>query len=145
MHPSEEVNEEELDDNVNILHCKIFEKFEQIYLNKVPIEQYYDDEEKEKKRRVFLKNAMHVHNKAIFDCLNELLDRERLFGLWGEPFVWKKAPKFRHTRDGKTKNVPPPPLRTRFSGARSGRSNTGPTCAGSWWTRRSATSRTTPT
>ena len=48
------------------------------------------DEEKEKKRRAFLKNAIHIHNKAIFDALNEHLDRERPFGVWGEPFQWKK-------------------------------------------------------
>lgn len=34
---------------------------------------------------------MHIHNKAIFDCVNESLDQERPYGLWGKPFPWKKA------------------------------------------------------
>jgi hypothetical protein len=31
-----------------------------------------------------------VHHKAIFDALNEMLDFERPFGIWGKPFPWKK-------------------------------------------------------
>jgi hypothetical protein len=57
------------------LDIKLFENFEQTYLNTLEFEKYYDDEEKEKKRRIFLKNAIHIHNKAIFDSLNETLDR----------------------------------------------------------------------
>ena len=42
----------------------------------------------------FLKDIIHIHNKAIFDCLNENLDMERPFGMWGTPFPWKTAHKF---------------------------------------------------
>ena len=52
-----------------------------------------------------MKNAIHIHNKAIFDALNETLDKERPFGVWGEPFSWKKTAKFYHERDTSSKNV----------------------------------------
>lgn len=39
---------------------------------------------------------LHIHNKAIFDALNEYLDLLRPFGLWGKPFPWKKTPAFLH-------------------------------------------------
>lgn len=35
----------------------------------------------------------HVHHKAIFDCLNEYLDLERPYGMWGIPFPWKTTHK----------------------------------------------------
>lgn len=38
---------------------------------------------------MFLKNAMHIHNKMMFDCFNEAADRYRKHGLFGEPFPWK--------------------------------------------------------
>lgn len=31
----------------------------------------------------------HIHNKAIFDALNEALDYHRPFGINGQPFSWK--------------------------------------------------------
>ena len=34
------------------------------------IEPYYTDETKEKTRVKFLKDVIHIHNRAIFDCLN---------------------------------------------------------------------------
>lgn len=67
--------EEEGADTVFIMDIKLFETFEQGFLAGLQFEKYYEDEEKEKKRRVFLKNAIHIHNKAIFDALNETLDR----------------------------------------------------------------------
>ena len=48
---------------------------------------------------------MHIHNKSIFDTLNEQLDKHRLFGSMGRPFKWKKAAKFNHNRTVKQKNV----------------------------------------
>jgi hypothetical protein len=54
---------------------------------------------------MFLKNAIHIHNKSIFDALNESLDKQRPYGVWGEPFSWKKTAKFFHPRDKATKNV----------------------------------------
>lgn len=32
---------------------------------------------------------MHIHIKAIFDSLNETIDKFRPYGLIGEPFPWK--------------------------------------------------------
>ncbi len=31
----------------------------------------------------------HIHNKMVFDCLNEILDFYRPHGLVGEPYPWK--------------------------------------------------------
>jgi hypothetical protein len=50
---------------------------------------YENDEEKEMKRVDFLKNVLHIHNKALFDAMNEHLDLMRPFGVWGTPFPWK--------------------------------------------------------
>lgn len=106
MHISDEdPMEDDASETVFILDIKLFENFEQTFLNSLQFEKYYDDEEKEKKRKTFLKNAIHIHNKAIFDALNETLDRQRPFGVWGEPFSWKKAAKFYHSRDIAIKNV----------------------------------------
>lgn len=33
----------------------------------------------------------HIHNKMIFDCLNEVLDSHRPYGLVGEPYPWKST------------------------------------------------------
>jgi len=35
----------------------------------------------------------HIHNKMIFDCVNELLDSYRPYGLNGQPFPWKAGSK----------------------------------------------------
>jgi len=43
-----------------------------------------------------LKNVLHIHNKALFDALNEFLDQQRPFGIWGKPFPWKKSSTFSH-------------------------------------------------
>lgn len=40
---------------------------------------------------MFLKNINHILNKALFDALNEMLDHERPYGIWGKPFPWKKV------------------------------------------------------
>ena len=54
---------------------------------------------------MFLKNAVHIHNKAIFDALNEILDKHRPYGVWGEPFSWKTTAKFYHLKNNTLKNV----------------------------------------
>jgi hypothetical protein len=74
-------------------------------MRSIKLERYYEDEEREGKRRLFIKNAVHIHNKAIYDAYNEALDKDRPFGIWGEPFTWKKIAKFTHTRDTRVKNV----------------------------------------
>lgn len=104
MHTFNEDVEEQQD--IYILTSTTFDMFEDAYMKTVKIEKYYDDEEREAKRRNFIKNAIHIHNKAIYDAYNETLDKDRPFGMWGEPFSWKKTAKFAHKRDTKTKNVP---------------------------------------
>jgi hypothetical protein len=59
-------------------------------------EEYYDDPDKEEARINFLKTILHIHNKALFDSLNEFMDHERPFGIWGKPFPWKKCSSFTH-------------------------------------------------
>jgi hypothetical protein len=38
--------------------------------------------------------VLHIHNKALFDSLNEFLDHERPYGIWGKPFPWKNTSSF---------------------------------------------------
>ena len=77
-------NEEIEDEGENyILTAKIFDSFEESYMRTLRIERYYEDEEREAKRRLFIKNAIHIHNKAIYDAYNEALDKDRPFGAWG--------------------------------------------------------------
>lgn len=38
-----------------------------------------------------MKTALHIHHKALFDSINEMLDHERPYGVWGKPFPWKKS------------------------------------------------------
>ena len=75
-----------------VIPIDLFNKFEKALLTSVEFEPYYEDEEKQQKRIQFLKNILHIHNKAIFDSLNECLDHQRPFGIWGLPFPWKKHP-----------------------------------------------------
>ena len=36
-----------------------------------------------------LSEADHIHNKSIFDSVNEALKRQRPYGLKGEPMPWQ--------------------------------------------------------
>lgn len=74
-----------------ILPNAVFEKLE----NKIVVEypRFYDDDTKEQSRRKFLKSIDHIHHKALFDSLNESLDAERPYGIWGLPFPWKTTHK----------------------------------------------------
>ena len=75
----------------------VFEQFEKQLLPSIEFEPYYEnDEERETKRVEFLRNILHIHNKALFDALNEYLDLLRPFGLLGKPFPWKRTPNFQH-------------------------------------------------
>ncbi len=40
-------------------------------------------------RNDFTKELQHIHNKVIFDAMNEALDWFRIYGLTGRPFPWK--------------------------------------------------------
>lgn len=67
-------------------------------MQELSFEEYYKPGEQENQRVLFLRNCTHIHNKAIFDCLNENLDFQRIFSIWGKPFSWKKSPLFSHER-----------------------------------------------
>ena len=40
-----------------------------------------------------ISEADHIHNKAIFDCVNEAMNMERPYHLEGEPMIWSKLPR----------------------------------------------------
>ena len=98
MHDSEEQpREDEEVQTTLVLPTTVFDQFERQLLPSIQFQTYYEnDEERETRRVEFLKNVLHIHNKAIFDSMNEYLDLLRPFGLWGKPFPWKKAPAFLH-------------------------------------------------
>ena len=72
-----------------ILPVPIFELLQKRIEPNYP--KYYDDEAKEASRIKFLKSVDHIHHKALFDSLNEWLDAERPFGIWGKPFPWRTS------------------------------------------------------
>lgn len=95
MHEGDyDVKEEEEDVPTFIVPVQAFEKFQQNLLPTLEFEQYYDDTEKQEARVSFLKTIMHIHNRALFDSLNEFMDHERPFGIWGAPFPWKRSATF---------------------------------------------------
>lgn len=99
MHESdEEPREEEEVQTTLVVPATVFDQFEKQLLPSIELEPYYEfDEEREAKRVEFLRNVLHIHNKAIFDALNEYLDLLRPFGVWGKPFPWKRTPAFLHS------------------------------------------------
>ena len=40
-----------------------------------------------------ISEADHIHNKAIFDCVNEAMNRCRPYDTQGEPMPWSAAPR----------------------------------------------------
>lgn len=40
-----------------------------------------------------MSEAQHIHNKVIFDCVNEGLNMVRPYGSQGEPMPWSKKPR----------------------------------------------------
>lgn len=74
-----------------MLPIDVFEKVSRLPELELKLERYYDDDEREVNRLSFLKTALNINNKALFDCLNEMLDHERPYGVWGKPFPWKKV------------------------------------------------------
>jgi len=49
-----------------------------------------------------ISEADHIHNKAIFDCVNEALNNARPYGISGEPMPWSCKPRknvFVHIED----------------------------------------------
>ena len=88
--------QDDLDENIEdepvtlILPSKVFEDYQKVYeKDHLDIAKCFSNPKKEESRRAFLKSVSYVHHKAIFDCLNEFLDYERAYGIWGKPFPWK--------------------------------------------------------
>jgi len=40
-----------------------------------------------------ISEADHIHNKAIFDCVNEAMNMVRPYGIQGEPMPWSNVPR----------------------------------------------------
>jgi hypothetical protein len=40
-----------------------------------------------------ISEAQHIHNKIIFDCVNESLNRVRPYANQGEPMPWSRKPR----------------------------------------------------
>lgn len=100
----EEPREEEEPVSTLIIPTAVFDEFEKQFLPGLQFEVYYEeDEERESKRVQFLKSIMHIHNKALFDGMNEYLDTLRPFGIWGKPFPWKRVSEFEHSTTDKEK------------------------------------------
>jgi hypothetical protein len=67
-----------------------FQEFSRKEVNKYELGTYFPiDEDRESRRRAFVQSAMYIHIKAIFDSLNETIDKYRPYGVIGEPFPWK--------------------------------------------------------
>lgn len=67
-----------------------------VKIQEIAFPKYYDDQKRDDQRINFLRNCTHIHQKAIFDCINENLDYYRIYGIWGKPFIWKKNAVFHH-------------------------------------------------
>ena len=55
------------------------------------IKQQTEEEINEEELAEMISEADHIHNKAIFDCVNEAMNFVRPFGLQGEPMPWSKV------------------------------------------------------
>ncbi|CAD8082990.1 unnamed protein product [Paramecium sonneborni] len=87
LHPVSDstiVSDEESNQNENylqniIMTAELFGTFERFLLNESIL----------KSQTSQLLELEHIHNKAIFDALNEALDYYRPYGMAGQPYAWK--------------------------------------------------------
>ncbi|CAD8077002.1 unnamed protein product [Paramecium primaurelia] len=90
LHPISDstiVSDEENNSNDNylqniIMTAELFGTFERFLINEQIL----------KVQSSQLLELEHIHNKAIFDALNEALDYHRPYGMAGQPYVWKSDP-----------------------------------------------------
>ena len=85
----------------SILIQVIKEAIEQI---KMQSQEEIDEEELTE----MISEADHIHNKAIFDCVNEAMNMVRPYGIQGEPMLWSKVPRknvFSLVDDGSIESV----------------------------------------
>lgn len=52
------------------------------------IKQQSEEEINEEELAEMISEADHIHNKAIFDCVNEAMNLVRPYGIQGEPMPW---------------------------------------------------------
>lgn len=53
-----------------VLPIDTFEKVSHLPELELKLERYYEDDEKEQNRLAFLKTALNINNKSLFDSLN---------------------------------------------------------------------------
>lgn len=69
-----ETDEEQAISSTLVLSIDVFEKVSRLPELELKLEKYYEDEEKEHNRLSFLRTALNINNKSLFDSLNENLD-----------------------------------------------------------------------
>ncbi|CAD8059117.1 unnamed protein product [Paramecium primaurelia] len=79
-----------------ILSVELFGKFERFLMEQRIINH----------QNKLLIELEHIHNKAIFDSLNEALDYFRPYGLNGQPFLWKSDPTKLRAREVQLTDIP---------------------------------------
>ncbi|CAD8148490.1 unnamed protein product [Paramecium octaurelia] len=79
-----------------ILSVELFGKFERFLMEQRIINH----------QNKLLIELEHIHNKAIFDSLNEALDQFRPYGLNGQPFLWKSDPTRLRAREVQLTDIP---------------------------------------
>ena len=52
-----------------------------------------EEEINEEELAEMISEADHIHNKAIFDCVNEAMNQARPYGVAGEPMPWTNTPR----------------------------------------------------
>lgn len=52
-----------------------------------------EEEINEEELAEMISEADHIHNKAIFDCVNEAMNEARPYGVAGEPMPWTNTPR----------------------------------------------------
>ena len=57
------------------------------------IKMQSEEEINEEELAEMISEADHIHNKAIFDCVNEAMNGARPYGVAGEPMPWSHTPR----------------------------------------------------
>lgn len=52
-----------------------------------------EEEINEEELTEMISEADHIHNKAIFDCVNEAMNQARPYGVSGDPMPWSNKPR----------------------------------------------------
>ncbi|CAD8068678.1 unnamed protein product [Paramecium sonneborni] len=100
LQPIRDSTDSEFDSNGTshqiILNVELFGKFERFLMEQRIINH----------QNKLIIELEHIHNKAIFDSLNEALNQFRPYGLNGQPFLWKSDPTRLKARENLLTDVP---------------------------------------